>query len=749
MSRPPRLAALLALVCLLFCSVSASAQEPAIPATGQPAETVSADEAARLLAEAIENPDTRAALVAQLREMAAADDQAQTPAQATDQPAAAGSAAEAETSASVEASITAAVAAHTLGLAERVADWAWSTWRAATDFEGMRARLAAVDWTRVLDATLAVGLVVVVTLGFFGLARRLTRRPRAALSAAIARRAATASWARRLVGLAAVLLFDLVLLVIAWGAGYALSLGAGEAGRMDIRQSLFLNAFLIVELVKLGLRLLFAPRISELRFWPMTDARAQIVYRDFAQIAQVLGYGLLLLVPVARMTVSWRFGATVEFCAVLIAALLAISMILRERAPAARALDAWAARDPEGLLGMALALLARIWHLIAIAYVCAIVLVWSSQPVDSLGFVLRATVVSLVAITIGTVLMLSLTRAITDGVTLPEPLSKRLPTLEQRLNTYIPNILAVARFLIFVAVISAILRAWDIFDLPGWLADTRAGQRVTAGVVSASVILLAGAAFWLAASSWIDYRMNPGGGRVASAREQTLLSLLRNGLAIVVAVMTLMLALSAVGVNIAPLLAGAGVVGLAIGFGAQTLVKDIITGAFIQLENAMNAGDTVTAGGVTGTVERLTIRSVSLRDSAGTYYLVPFSSVTSIANFNKDFSYYVSEVVIPRGRDVERVKAIMREAFDDLRASPAGGPITGAFDMQGVANFSDETVTVRARIMTRPGRQWGVGRAYNELVTRKLDAANIEGAPVTAGAATAPSPEEVPTAPSA
>ena len=733
------LAALLLLACLLLLAPLARAQGQ--PEADQAGAAVSSQEAARVLADAIEDPATRAALIAQLRAAAEAPPEAAA-AGAPPAPAAGDAAGTAEAAPSVEESITAAVAAHTLGFAEGVADWGRASWAALTDFDGMRARAAAVDWSRVLDAARAVGLVVVVTLGFYGLARRLTRRPRAALSAAIARRAATSGWARRLVGLAAVLLLDLALLLIAWGAGYALALGVGEGGRMDIRQSLFLNAFLIVELLKLALRLLLAPRIAELRFWPMSDARAQGVYRSLARIVAVLGYGMLLVVPVARMTVSWRLGATLEFCAILAAALIALAMILRERAPAARALDGWAARDPDGLFGMALALFARIWHLLAIAYVCAVLLVWSSQPVGSLGFVLRATLVSLVAFSVGTLLMLTLTRAITGGVTLPEPLRERLPTLEARLNTYVPNILSVARFLIFIAVLGAILRAWGIFDLPAWLSETEAGRRVTAGTISAGVILLAGAAFWLAASSWIDYRMNPGGGRVASAREQTLLSLLRNGLAVIVAVMTLMLALSAVGVNIAPLLAGAGVVGLAVGFGAQTLVKDIITGAFIQLENAMNAGDTVTAGGVTGTVEKLTIRSVSLRDSSGTYYLVPFSSVTSIANFNKDFSYYVAEVVVPRGRDVERVKGIMRAAFDDLRAGPAGGPITGAFDMQGVANFSDETVTIRARIMTRPGKQWGVGRAYNELVTRRLDAANIDGAPGTEGAAGAPKPEE-------
>ena len=120
-----------------------------------------------------------------------------------------------------------------------------------------------------------------------------------------------------------------------------------------------------------------------------------------------------------------------------------------------------------------------------------------------------------------------------------------------------------------------------------------------------------------------------------------------------------MLALSALGVNIGPLLAGAGVVGLAIGFGAQKLVQDIITGAFLQFENVMNTGDVVTAGGITGKVDKLTIRSVSLRTADGTYHLIPFSSVDAVANLTKGFAYHVIEIGIAYREDVDEAKRLM------------------------------------------------------------------------------------------
>jgi small-conductance mechanosensitive channel len=202
------------------------------------------------------------------------------------------------------------------------------------------------------------------------------------------------------------------------------------------------------------------------------------------------------------------------------------------------------------------------------------------------------------------------------------------------------------------------------------------------------------------------YRLNPEVGRVPTARERTLLALFRNAFTIALIIMAAMLALSQLGVNIAPLLAGAGVLGLAIGFGAQKLVQDIITGAFIQVENAMNEGDVVTAGGTTGVVEKLTIRSVGLRDLDGTYHLIPFSSVDMVSNFMKGFSYHVANVGVAYREDVSEVKELMQKAFDILKETEHGANIIGDFEIHGVAELGDSAVVVRGRIKTLPGTQW-------------------------------------------
>jgi small conductance mechanosensitive channel len=158
------------------------------------------------------------------------------------------------------------------------------------------------------------------------------------------------------------------------------------------------------------------------------------------------------------------------------------------------------------------------------------------------------------------------------------------------------------------------------------------------------------------------------------------------------------------------------VLGLAIGFGSQKLVQDIINGAFIQFENAMNVGDVVTVAGISGSVEKLTIRSVGLRDVNGVYHIIPFSSVDSVSNSMRGFAFHVADLRISREEDIDMVKSLMRQAFDQLMKTPHQADVLEPLEMNGVVSFEEGVMVIRARIKTLPGRQWGVGRAYNEIV---------------------------------
>jgi moderate conductance mechanosensitive channel len=212
-----------------------------------------------------------------------------------------------------------------------------------------------------------------------------------------------------------------------------------------------------------------------------------------------------------------------------------------------------------------------------------------------------------------------------------------------------------------------------------------------------------------------------------SARTRTLLTLFRNALAVVISTITIMILLSEVGVNIAPLLAGAGALGLAVSFGSQTLVKDIITGIFIQFENGMNTGDLVTIGPITGTVERMSIRSVGVRQDTGAYHIIPWSSITTFANFVRGIGSFVANYDVDRSEDTERVNATLQAAVKDLLENPdIRGMVIGEPSFAGLVGLTNQSFTVRVSFTTQPLKQWTVRFALDDKVKKHFDAAGIK-----------------------
>jgi moderate conductance mechanosensitive channel len=289
----------------------------------------------------------------------------------------------------------------------------------------------------------------------------------------------------------------------------------------------------------------------------------------------------------------------------------------------------------------------------------------------------------------------------------------------------VPMVFRAVRIVLVLVVVAVLLQCWGLVDLLAWF-ESEGGTDAVGRILSAAIIVLAAGGIWLAASSWVEYRLNPSLGRITNARTRTLLSLFRNAFSIVLIIIAAMLTLSQLGVDIAPLVAGAGVVGLAVGFGSQKLVQDIITGAFIQFENAMNEGDVVTVAGLTGVVDRLTIRSVGIRDADGVYHIIPFSSVTSVSNAMRGFAFAASTVSVAYPTDLDEAKEAMREAFDRLMDGPRGAVILEPLEMQGVVSFSAAGVALKVRIKTLPGEQWATGRLYSELVKKVFDERSIK-----------------------
>ena len=220
-----------------------------------------------------------------------------------------------------------------------------------------------------------------------------------------------------------------------------------------------------------------------------------------------------------------------------------------------------------------------------------------------------------------------------------------------------------------------------------------------------------------------EHEVNKGVGLDAlerAKRARTLGSLIRNVAASLIVGVAVLMILRELGVDIAPVLAGAGILGLAVGFGAQTLVRDIISGFFLILEDQVRVGDIAAINGQGGLVEAINLRTIVLRDFEGVVHVFPNGAITTLANRTKDFSFYVIDVGIAYGEDPERVARVLNEVGAGLQADDRYGPnILAPIEVVGVDAFADSSVTLKMRIKTMPLKQWEVGR---ELRRRILEA---------------------------
>ncbi len=210
-------------------------------------------------------------------------------------------------------------------------------------------------------------------------------------------------------------------------------------------------------------------------------------------------------------------------------------------------------------------------------------------------------------------------------------------------------------------------------------------------------------------------------------RLNTLEQVFRYIVAVVVTLVTAMLVLSEVGISIAPILATAGVLGIAVGFGAQSLVKDYFTGLFLLLENQVRQGDVVEVAGKSGLVEEMTLRYIRLRDYEGSVHYVPNGTITSVTNRSRGFAYAVIDVGVAYREDVDEVYDLMRKVATGLRADPElADKIVDDLEIAGVDQWGDSAVVIRCRFKVMPLEQWGVRRAYLYRLKKAFDAADIE-----------------------
>jgi small conductance mechanosensitive channel len=518
------------------------------------------------------------------------------------------------------------------------------------------------------------------------------------------------------------LIVGLLPILIFTGAAYAaLAMTLEPLTRTRITLSILVNATVEARLFLCVVGSVLLPADAGAVFVPIDAETRNYLYiwvRRFTFWA-IFGYA----VPEA----AWWLGVPGALYALmlkvvgLVLTVLAIIFLLQNRASIAARI----AGEPAGASGWARIRrsLGEIWHLLAILYIIGIYLIYALHIEGGSLYVLRATVLSLLVIVAARVLVLFVRGLSRRGFAIKPELRAQFPTLEHRANRYVPILTGLLGFVVYVLAALTVLQAWNIGAFAWFGSDL--GRRMTGNALTIGMVLVIALGLWEIFASAIERYLTAIDASDAPrrARVRTLLPLLRTALLCVIIVLTSLIVLSHLGIDIAPLLAGAGVVGLAIGFGSQALVKDIITGLFILLEDQIAVGDIVDVGKEhKGVVEAISVRSIRLRDLAGTVHTVPFGEVTSVKNMTKEYSCVISRITISYREDIDRVVEILRQVSAELMEDEVLRPlILNSFDYMGVDALEDVSVVLLVRIRTVPAKQLVVGRAYNRLVKIAFD----------------------------
>lgn len=498
------------------------------------------------------------------------------------------------------------------------------------------------------------------------------------------------------------------------------------SGNVRVAGGMMVAAYVSARLLMVLARLVVAPRTPSLRLLPVDDETAEYLAIWSRRLAGVGVFGTLA-VESARLLGLPRGAADMLFKALGLAmATMLVIFIMQNRHAVTHVLRGG---DTGGRLSVLRRRFAEIWHILAALYVAAGYGVWALKVQGGFDFMMRASVLSVVVLVVAGMVSAALARLIERGFAISQDARSEFPLLEARANRYLPVLHVVLRGAVILLTLLALAQVWGL-DTLGMLTSD-GGRRVVSAVISIAAVLVGALVVWELASGAIERYLDAidGDGNLVqrSARVRTLLPLLRNALFVVLVVMVSLIVLSELGVNIAPLLAGAGVVGVAIGFGSQKLVQDVITGAFILFEDTMAVGDVVSLGGHSGVVEAMSIRAIRLRDFSGAVHTIPFSGVSDVINMTKDFSFAVFEVGVAYREDTDAVTAVLGELGTELQADAEYGPlILEPLEIVGVDRFDASSVVIKARFKTLPIKQWSVMREFNRRMKKRFDELGIE-----------------------
>ena len=445
-----------------------------------------------------------------------------------------------------------------------------------------------------------------------------------------------------------------------------------------------------------------------------------------ARIATIGVFGIALA-NVALLLGLYRPGYFALLRLVMLTVhLLLVVMILQCRRPIADIIRT-GARD--SMMAALRNRLAKVWHYLAIVVVMGLWVVWALNIRNGYALLFQYVLGTVAVILVARLLTVLIVGTIDRVFRVPDEMIERFPGIEVRANRYLPMARKAVSYLVAALAFVALLEVWGVNAIV-WFSAGQIGGRLLSAIVTIGIALLAAIAVWEGSNALMDrqlIRLSQEGHFARAARLRTFMPMLRTALLSVIIAVVALTALSEIGVNVAPLLAGAGILGIAIGFGSQKLVQDVITGLFLLLENVVQVGDTVTVSGLSGTVENLSIRTIRLRAGDGAVHIVPFSAVTSVTNNSRGAGNAAVSVVVSYDEDTDRVGHILKEIAAEMRAEPEyRNLIRSDLELWGVDKVDGSTVSILGQIRCTDSGRWPVQREFNRRMMRRFKERGVE-----------------------
>lgn len=465
-----------------------------------------------------------------------------------------------------------------------------------------------------------------------------------------------------------------------------------------------------------------APSVPTLRIFPLKDEDAVFLYRWTIKLT-VAGIGFATIAYLFKFSgIGNDLFHLLYGMSGLAVNLLLIMMIWSSRKRVASAIRSGTAGG-ESAPGSIRGKFAKSWHFFAIFYVIIIGIYWFINALGGRGAILELIItLFMIPLFIGVDRWIQRLLKIASGE-LPEVIDLSEDATDEDLQTtvaqdkreikqFVPLISTAFRVVLVMSFFFVVLKLWGL-DLP-------VGRLLTRTVFSSVGALLLGWLGWQYVKTLIDRRlkeempdeetdMEEGG--AGGSRTATLLMLLRKFVLAVMIVMIALVVLSSLGINIAPLIAGAGVIGLAIGFGAQTLVKDIISGIFFLIDDAFRVGDYIETAGTKGMVEHISLRSLRLRHPRGPVFTIPFGGMGTVKNNSRDYIIEKLDFRVRYDTDVDKVRKIIKRINKEIQQNEELGPVMlDKIKSQGVRELDDSAMIMRVKFKTIPGEQFVVRR---------------------------------------